>query len=808
MFIVMFNRLKNIKKKIVSYYWEIRYLTINTICYFIYDNFKLDENLVFIESRDGLDFTGNMFRIAEELSKEKYKHLKIYVYAKGDVQNLIKELKQNYKLKDIHIIDREAKAVAIMERAKYIVSDSGIPWRYVKRKGQIVLNTWHGTPLKLMGKYVDAEKHAIGTVQHFFLSSDYLLYPSVYMKEKMLDSFMVENVLSGKVLLGGYPRNSVFFNVDRRSYLRKVLGLDNKIVYAYLPTHRGSLVNMKNKQQLDLVIDYLTELDAKMNNNQVLFVKLHVFNQSKIDFAQFEHVKPFPGDYETYDVLNATDCLITDYSSVLFDYANTRNKIILFTYDEEEYFEDRGTYFSLEELPFPKVKNVEDLLEEMNISKNYDDEDFIDKFCTYDRADATELLCEHVFRGNSFLKEEVVGNGKENVLVMGGSLAKNGITTALVSLLNNADTDKRNYFVTYNRWEINNSPERVNIIPKHISYLPMMNAQEYTLWEKYIFNKYAKETNKVDIPDSLKNLFKREVNRYFFGVKFSHIIQFDGYGINVNLLFNAINCPKSVFVHNDMVRELKTRRFQHYPTLFNIYNDFDNVAVVSEDLIEFTAKISEKISNIKVVNNLQDIEGIITRSLEDIRFDRDTDCVTNCVNGIEGVLSGSGKVFINIGRFSQEKGHERLIKAFDVFCEDYPDTQLIILGGHGVLYNKTIQWVKAAKNWKNITVIKSMKNPMPILKRCDLFILSSFYEGLPMTIKEADILKVPVIATDIPGVRSFIKKYNGYIVDDSQQGILEGMYDFMYGKVKCLDIDYRKYNEQALKEFESLFSGE
>ena len=89
---------------------------------------------------------------------------------------------------------------------------------------------------------------------------------------------------------------------------------------------------------------------------------------------------------------------------------------------------------------------------------------------------------------------------------------------------------------------------------------------------------------------------------------------------------------------------------------------------------------------------------------------------------------------------------------------------------------------------------------MSILKQCDLFIISSFYEGWPMVIMEADTLNIPIIATDIIGTQ-WMKDYNGYIVDNTQEGILQGMYDFMNGKVNTLGIDYEEYNKQAVQEF-------
>ena len=92
---------------------------------------------------------------------------------------------------------------------------------------------------------------------------------------------------------------------------------------------------------------------------------------------------------------------------------------------------------------------------------------------------------------------------------------------------------------------------------------------------------------------------------------------------------------------------------------------------------------------------------------------------------------------------------------------------------------------------------------MPILKECDLFILPSFYEGWGMVLMEADTLDVPVIATDVVGTQ-WVGKYGGHVVENSEEGILNGLYDFMNGDIKRLNIDYDEYNANALKEFYSI----
>ena len=325
-----------VPKKVKTGALKVKDRIINSLIYNTYYHSKVNEKIVYLESRDGNDFTGNILRIAEELSTGEYGNYKIYVFAKKEIHPKIKELEETYNLKIHKIIAKEALATRVLEKAKYIIHDSGIRPKYVKRPEQIVLNTWHGTPLKYMGIDNVSEEHRVGNIQHPFLSADYLLYPNDYMREKMMDGYMIEKIYQGKILMEGYPRNSVFFDDERREELKSKLNLSDKEIFVYMPTFKGLFTDRKDEEQKNEVEGYLDELDKELKDNQVLFVKLHQYNQSKLNFNKYNHIKPFVEAYETYDVLNMADVLITDYSSVFFDFANTKRKIVLFNYDEED----------------------------------------------------------------------------------------------------------------------------------------------------------------------------------------------------------------------------------------------------------------------------------------------------------------------------------------------------------------------------------------------------------------------------------------------------------------------------------------
>lgn len=800
---------KNLKRKCDVY----KIASINSAVYRAYKK-KTDKNLIYMESRDGNDFTGNILRIAEEISSGKYGNFKIHVFAKKEVHSKIRQLEKNYNIKIDKIISKESLATVSLEKAKYIFTDTGIRPKYIKKPDQILVNTWHGTPLKVMGRDNMPEEHRTGTIQHTFLSADYLIYPNDYMMNKMLNGYMVEKILPGKILLEGYPRNSVFFDEESKEKFKSKFNFENKEVFVYMPTYRGTLHKRKDNQQSNQINDYLLELDSKLKDNQVLLVKLHVFNHSQIDFSKFKHVQSFPQGYEGYDLLNMADVLITDYSSVFFDFANSKRKIIIFNYDEEEYLSDREIYFPISDLPFPKVQNIDDLVEELNSPKNYDDSEFLEKFCTYDRPDAAKYICQHIFKGEKVCREKTVeSNGKPNILIFVGSLLNNGITSSLLNLLSKVDREKYNIFFSFRQWDpniVDNHAEIFERIPDDIEYISLRSPLNPTIREQYAFGKFLKNGHNpkdVKYPKIIDNMFKRELKRYYYGVHFDKIIHFDGYGTNEMLLFKNFPENNTVWVHNDMVQEIEYKQNQYINVLKEVYSNYDNVAVVSDDLIEPTSQISGRKDNIKVVHNVCDYDEIKSKGEEEIELYKDTTILSTSIYGIKGVLDRPGKKFITIGRFSPEKGHERLLNAFDRYCEDYPDTQLIIIGGYGKHYEPTCDVRRNLKHWENVTFIKWIPNPMPIIKECDLFILPSHYEGWGLVIMEADIFKLPVVATDVVGVQ-WLKEVNGNVYEDSEEGILEGLYDFHDNKLNLLDIDYEDYNKQAINEFYEILDGD
>lgn len=767
---------------------------------------KLNDKAILLESKNGSDLAGNIFHILKELSKKEYKDYTIYLVVTDNKKQALHEKIKSNKLRDvIYITIHSNEYYTALSRAKYIFTDTSLERIYIKKEGQIITNTWHGTPLKMMGKHVENRIYAMGNVQRNLLMSDYLVYPNDFMREKMVEAYGLQELYQGTILCEGYPRNSVFFDENVGLDIKKELGLDGKEVFIYMPTWRGLLTKKETAKLLFSIAYFMKPLDEMLTDNQVLYIKLHPFVGKELDFSGYKHIRSYPEQYDSYAFMNMCDCLITDYSSVFFDFANTRKKVILFAYDETEYIEERGLYLDLKDLPFPIVKTARQLADELNKPKEYDDTEFLKRCCTYDAPDAAQRICRHVIKGEKVCKEmKLEHSGKENVLIYGSALAKNGLTASMVNLFHNIDLDKRNYYVSFKESALAKMPLRVKQLPDEVGTLPISSDIVPTFLEKLALILY----NKKDIDNTftrqyIKRMYKREVTKHYGSVHFDYAIQFAGYEANATKIFQEFDTKRIIYVHNDMLEEIITRGNQHFLTLQSAYQNYDKVAVVTEDLMESTRKIAGENANLTIVNNCHAHKMIRERAKEEITFDPETKSNVT-LEELKQILSSDKLKFITVGRFSPEKGHQMLMEAFEKFSGTHKDSYLIIIGGHGPLYNKTLSYANNSKS--NIIVIKSMKNPMPIMNACDLFILSSYYEGLGLTMLEADTLGIPSFATNVQGPRGFVTEHDGTLVEPNADSIYQGMLRFLNGEIKAMNVDYDAYNKNSVKQFEDMLN--
>ena len=576
-----------------------------------------------------------------------------------------------------------------------------------------------------------------------------------------------------------------------------------------MPTWRGSVGNIDAKANAYFQY-YLYELDKILSDDEIVYLNLHPIAKKDVDFTTFKHIRNFPADYETYDFLNCAECLVTDYSSVFYDYAVTGKKIILFTFDEEDYFADRGVYKPLSALPFTNVKTVEDLLKEMRTPKNYDDKAFLEEYCTYDCPEAAKALLDFTILGKKIdlVKEvEIAKNGKKNILLYLGNLDQNGITTSGVNLLNNLDPTEYNYYVSFPAERGKLHQDTIANLPEGVNYIPVQGVFNLSFLKKKMWMSF----NRRKFPFApmmalMKKEWQYEIQRIYGGAPFDSAIQFNGYETKMILLFSQFKCNNGIYVHSDMVKERELKGNQRKSVLSYAYKTYDNVALVTEDIVDSTASFVRKTDNFKIAHNIIAYDEIVRKGNGEIEFDEGVTQSNKDIEELKDILDSDAKVLISVGRFSPEKDHKRMINAFNNIWQENKNTYFIIIGGiqRDGIYDELCEYVKTLPCGENVVLILSMTNPLPIVKKCDGFILASHYEGFGLVLVEADILGLPVVSTDITGPRTFMKKNNGTLVENTQAGVEKGFRLLIDGKVPMLTTDYQEYNRQAIAEFKAI----
>ena len=320
-------------------------------------------------------------------------------------------------------LDRRTRVVKYKSRAyfrayaeaKYWVTNSRIAFVLKTTPGQVYIQCWHGTPLKKLGhsitdKHMGSKYDKDGLVElydHETRRFDYLISPSKKYTEFISEAFGLKQLNKQDIVIEtGYPRNDFLHNFtkkDTEKIKRSLKIPSDKKVLLYAPTWRDDQRDSERgytyKTQADF--DYLRE---KIGDDWVILFRAHYFVANLFDFNKYKGFVYNVSDVnDVNDLYIASDALMTDYSSVFFDYANLRRPIIFFMYDLEHYQEDlRGFYIDLGILPGEIVKEekrIVSILHDLSAySKKYTKayEDFCSEYTYLDDGGAAKRVIDKV----------------------------------------------------------------------------------------------------------------------------------------------------------------------------------------------------------------------------------------------------------------------------------------------------------------------------------------------------------------------------------------------------------------------------
>lgn len=705
------------------------------------------------------------------------------------------------RMKNVIFVTRESDLyLRYLATASHLVNNSTFPPYFFRRDGQRYLNTWHGTPLKTLGKDIKGNFMERKNTARNFLQATHIISPNAHTTRVLVDRYDLSGLISGRVSETGYPRVDAMLGADEDSRRRVLdqLGLTEGVpVVLYAPTWRGNL----GSPVLDL--DTLREVVGALAGLQCQVVfRGHYFSEKLLEGVDLP-VTVAPQSIDTSMLLSVTDVLVTDYSSILFDFLPLRRPIVYFVPDKEQYMAERGLYFPLGEMPGDLCESVGSMGAAVSkaLAQGAVDQEGYDRaiatFCPFEDGHAAERVV-NFFMGPAQATISTSRDSRPSLLFYAGAFPPNGITTSFLNLIMALDPSHYRVTIVIDPDAIERDRERMERFSRLPSWVQVVGRVGRMLSdpeERWLSSRLrtSHSLNSQEMWDRYLESHAREFRRMFGSAKFDAVVHFDGYSSfwSATLIGAGSGVGKIIFLHNDMRGEMELK-FPYLRSMFRMYRDYDALVSVSATMSEINrlrlatpfAVPSDKFT---FAENMIDHKRILEGASQPLDAD-----LANWMRG--------HTVFMTIGRMSPEKDHVKLIHAFREVAKQKPNARLLVLGD-GPLRGELEKLIEDLGLQGRVLLAGLRENPFPALAACDCFILSSNHEGQPMVLLEALVLSKPIIATDIDGSRGALADRGGMLVGNSVQGLVKGMLAFMAGEISPKAFDADAYRVAALGQF-------
>lgn len=805
----------------------------------------IEESWILYEAHNGVGMVCNPYAIFKAFiqSPDFGSYVHIWVIKDQEEMDLLKEEYAQYS--NVIFVNYQSKAYSyFLAKSKYLINNTSFGFAFSKREGQILVNTWHSITVKTLGYDCPDGARVSANMIRNFLMSDYIILPEKFMTDIFDDSFRLKNIYTGKYIQDGYPRNDLVVKTDkdyicdklekRGSHIDK-----NKKTILYAPTWSG---NAANNPYIDMskYTDLYEYLKAHIDTDKynILIKPHHVVyrNLSEEDRSSGIYVSY---SIDTNELLSVVDILITDYSSIFFDYMVADKPILFYIPDYKEYEETRGIYFKLNELPGPclyDLKGVADSINDIDSCINaYADKrrEMMDWACPYDDGAVSEKIIDIVFHNNTapYRIIEPKNEGKKRILIYPGSLRVNGVTSAALSLLNRIDYSKYDVTAYFIKNNDANSRNNFNKLPKEVRSIIRCNPP--SLCEEQMASYKLMLKNAFNVPDEEKELqayiLKKEYVRCLGNTDFDIVIDFSGYSALFPCLV-ANQCKdalKMIWQHNDMLVDFSNKQKRKLngssfslEGLLSVYEHFDKIVSASKAVFEENRK---NLSNERTYDRFTYSANIIDEKRISDLTKETLYCISGenkyirvpskvSENGVESCklipvlkTTESTVVFCTMGRCMPEKNHENIIRAVKSLRDEGRDVCLYIIGD-GHLRSKLESLIDELDLRKYVIITGFLNNPFAVMKECDCFVFPSEYEAQGLAVLEARMVKLPIILNNYPAVGSVLLDDQQYIMDNpSVASICKAMKEYLNGNIKAdYEFNLADYNKMAYSEFETL----
>ncbi|OFO42696.1 CDP-glycerol--glycerophosphate glycerophosphotransferase [Staphylococcus sp. HMSC070D05] len=365
----------------------------------------VDSHTIVFESFGGKNYSDSPKYIYEYMQQHYPQYNYIWVFSKPD-NNIIPGNATKVKKGSKEYYEAYAKA-------KYWISNARLPLYLNKKENQMYIQTWHGTPLKRLANDMKVVRMPGTTTanykKNFYTEAsrwNYLVSPNRYSTDIFKSAFWMDEERIWEI---GYPRNDVLVTRQNDTeYIEQIkndlnLPKDKKVIM-YAPTWRDDEFVKKGQYLFDLKIN-LANLKEQIGDDYVILLRMHYLIANALDLTGYDD---FAIDVSNYNDISElyliSDALITDYSSVMFDYGILKRPQFFFAYDIEKYDKGlRGFYMNyMEDLPGEIITDEFKLAEELKHldthKEKYKDkiEAFYNDFCSIEKGQSSKFIADYI----------------------------------------------------------------------------------------------------------------------------------------------------------------------------------------------------------------------------------------------------------------------------------------------------------------------------------------------------------------------------------------------------------------------------
>ncbi len=392
-------------------------------------------------------------------------------------------------------------------------------------------------------------------------------------------------------------------------------------------------------------------------------------------------------------------------------------------------------------------------------------------------------------------------NNKKKIIFISQALWIGGIETALVNLINKLD---------YNKYDVTclitqNYIDMAERLTKNCRLIVADRSSLVTFTKPYKFKKLYGILEEPQGATRFRRLIWHILNILFKALEnhfYSDYIkeQLSGESFDTAVIYSDRTAEIAV----KSIKAKQFLMFYHHGAMRKEYHDSfgykksEKIIAVSDNIAQKLKEFRKKYaSKIIVVNNVIDINSIIEKSKEPVE---------------EGLFPENKFNIVSCGRLSPVKGLNFAIEAVSrLVKEGHNDIQWYIVGG-GPIENEIKEQIAAHKMESHIFMLGMKSNPYPYIKKCDLFIQPSIFEGYSLSIMEAKILGRPILATHAAAGKQIENGVDGFLCDTNTASVYENLLRLYKNREELencknalINCDFDNINQRIISQLEETF---